>query len=862
MVDDSMEISSDNGRSDEQGDIDLDLDLTGDHGDEDFILEDATSHVDFGDDFHPQPSAVVNDDIMLDDDNESYQMEDADILEEETEHIIEQESMSFATDGDALYYVVDGQIGNQSLADDTNGLAYEGYDANKVEPLGFDLQQSAEVVLPEENLQDPDNSPAKSGTEVVAQGTSGPGSQLSSPSRQSLPPVAPAEPRSPPASILEACPSPVHSTHANTDPISLHDSDNSTVDIPSVKDASSLEHVIVVYRDVEYALFSASEHDDPDLYFLSDKAIAEKPLSEFFRAIRDVIRDDLTDEDELCLVVDSLGLQAEEVSSCIDEVSLLQVLSLHAKLAENDGLENSGGCHITLQTRTNFSRRFSSLMAGAAEGKGLSHYAYWNGQSLSLDDAEDPGESKFDFESNADGEELAEATGSDNEKQQYESAEVNAPGRDLVGQTDEQVALQVREDESEKSQQPALLEATSSSSDPVVITAETTAFTPASKQQDRESDVDEDGDLIDYSDDEDVKIEEKRKAPARHTDNDETAAEDFEQRDELLRRRSLDRRQPSVAATPEERDEDAEETAVEHQPEEQEEGIEQTALEHQQSDDEGETTLLAEDGGVEEDADSRPIEKEEPTDQNEIGYEQYEVRDGEDADDNGYGHFTHNNPEYGHKETDHDVLALSDVAEIGTENDENNATLEQYGEVGYHGDTELDPDYAAKQGANYESAISNFENEELEFEVGENSYQGEPEQENDLLGLNATNRHIGTQDASNASSLDIVETAESSVTMGADEIQYEDDLLEDSIVADPDKRATLEPSPEIAKVADQKDEIDYDDEEEEEAELSLPSPAPALETQGHQNANGKRSIADVESNDSQTQATDAKRPRS
>ena len=101
MVEDIMEISSDHGHNDEQGDIDLDIDLTGDPGDEDFILEDVTSHVDFGDDFHLQPSAAVNDDVMLDDDNESYQMEDAEILEEETEHIIEQESMSFATDGAA-----------------------------------------------------------------------------------------------------------------------------------------------------------------------------------------------------------------------------------------------------------------------------------------------------------------------------------------------------------------------------------------------------------------------------------------------------------------------------------------------------------------------------------------------------------------------------------------------------------------------------------------------------------------------------------------------------------------------------------------------------------------------------------------
>ena len=904
MVEDIMEISSDHGHNDEQGDIDLDIDLTGDPGDEDFILEDVTSHVDFGDDFHLQPSAAVNDDVMLDDDNESYQMEDAEILEEETEHIIEQESMSFATDGETSYYGVDGQIRDQSLADETNGLGHEGqgYDPTNDEQLGFDLQQDPKVAFTENDLEAPDDSHTQHGAEGDVQNTAGQGSRTSSPGHENASLTAPTEPRSPPASILEPGPSPAHSAQDNTDTTHLQDADDKTVDLSLIEDASSLQHVVVVYREVEYALFSASEHDDPDLFFLSDKTIAERPLSEFFKAIREVIHNDLTEEDELCLVVDSLGLQAEEVSlrnsndlnvklttlkkvsSFIEDVTLLQVLSLHAKLVENDGLEDPGSCHITLKTRNSFSRRFSNLMAGVAEGKGLSHYAYWDDQSIDLDDSEDPGESKYDFYSNGQVQELAEATENYHEELQHESAQVNATRQDLVAEADEEVDVQKSEEDSGTAFHLGLPEATSTGSEPAVMTPNMTPSKPIEKQQERESDVDEDGDLIDYSEDEDVNIEGKQKAAVRNTDNDETAAgiytdffystcflpqtcfcskcqrlivEEFEQRDELLRRRSLDRRQPSAAATPEELDEEAEETGVGHQPADRKAETEKDALEYQQSNDEGETTLLAEGGVDGNDGDSRTSEKEDSTDLNEIDFEQDEVREGEDVDNNEYGHFTESHLDYGHEQTDRDPLALSDIPKVDTGNDEKNAPLEQYGEVGYYDDAELNHDYAAEQGANRESAISEFENNGLELELEESLLQNDSEQDNHLLGPDEANGHIIAQDASKASSLDAVETAESSVTLGADEIQYGDDLLGETIVAESEKSAILVASPGFPNIAEQKDEIDYEDDEE---EAELQSPAATFKAQGYQNANGKRSIADVESNDLQIQANGMLRP--
>ncbi|KAG4436179.1 hypothetical protein IFR05_008339 [Cadophora sp. M221] len=871
MVDDTMEISSDHGHDDDQGDIDIDLDLTAGPGDEDFILEDATSPVDFGNDFHPQPSTALNDDIMVDDDNESYQMEDAELLDQETEHVMEQEMMSFAPDGDASYYDANDQVGGQSVADDTNGLSYEEYDATKHEPLGFDLQQNPEAApLLEDNVQDLGDSHSKI-MDSPTQGTLAQGSQTSSSSHQSLPPTAPIEPRSPPVSVAEPDLSPSGDTHEPPNHPSPHDADDSAAGVSTI--SSSLQHVVVVYREVEYALFSTSENDDPDLYFLSDLSIAEKPLSEFFRAIREVIREELVDEDELCIVVDSLGLQAEEGSSIVENVPLLQVLNLHAKLSENDGPESTAVCHIVLKTRTSFSRRLSNLVAGAAEGKGLSEFAYWNDHSIGLEDSEDPEENKHDFESTVGGQNHGEAGEYYDEQQQYEHAESNGLGHDPVTQEDEQNKLQIPETKAENVQNTGRQEAPPSRGHSTIASPKSTGPEPPQKTKNRDSDVDEDGDLIDYSEDEDVVIE-KRKTPARPTDNNEAATgiytdflhsncalpqtcfcskcsvliiEEFEQRDELLHRRSVDRRQSSSAINLEEHDEELE-----------------LGLDHQKLSD-GETSLP-----TEEDLGHEPhnhqVEEEEYTGENEIEYEDFRPEEGEDLGGNDYASFNENLLEYGGDQTEQDGLAS--ITQVDTENDENNTPLEQYEEGGDHADADADADfdhdYAAEQDANYENAIANFENDDLEFEAGDGSFHDELKPDNELLEHDGTKGSISLQDTSKASSLDVLETAESSVTMGADEIQYEDDLPDETNdLAESDKPVVEgKGSPETAAVAEQKDEIDYEDDDEE-AELSMQSTALVSEAQASQNANGKRSIADVESNDTQTlQAKDAKRPRS
>ncbi len=95
MADDSMEIASEHGNDAGGEDIDIDIDLTAGQVDEDYVLEDAASNAGLGDDLHPEHSpAVANDDLMIDEDEESYAMDDADLIADEPEENMDHEEVA------------------------------------------------------------------------------------------------------------------------------------------------------------------------------------------------------------------------------------------------------------------------------------------------------------------------------------------------------------------------------------------------------------------------------------------------------------------------------------------------------------------------------------------------------------------------------------------------------------------------------------------------------------------------------------------------------------------------------------------------------------------------------------------------
>ncbi|KAI6246254.1 hypothetical protein HI914_05537 [Erysiphe necator] len=141
---------------------------------------------------------------------------------------------------------------------------------------------------------------------------------------------------------------------------------------------SDLSDVIVVYQSNEYLLFSTSEFDDPNTFFIKDRTIAQKPLCDFFWAIRNVIYEDIENESELWLFFPEFGLQIEETSSLLENVTFLELVNLRKKLLLNDGIHIIQPMYIDLGFRKNFVKELMRITKNANDGKGLSESVIWN----------------------------------------------------------------------------------------------------------------------------------------------------------------------------------------------------------------------------------------------------------------------------------------------------------------------------------------------------------------------------------------------------------------------------------------------------------------------------------------------------
>lgn len=161
-------------------------------------------------------------------------------------------------------------------------------------------------------------------------------------------------------------------------PSSPNDSSNFLFRSETAGENSDLSDVIVVYQQNEYLLFSTSEFDDPNTFFIKDRTMAQKPLCDFFWAIRNVIHEDLEYESELWLFFPEFDLQIEETSSLLQNVTLLELVTLRKNLLLNDGIDIIQPMYIDLGIRKNFFKELTRITKNANEGKGLSESIIWN----------------------------------------------------------------------------------------------------------------------------------------------------------------------------------------------------------------------------------------------------------------------------------------------------------------------------------------------------------------------------------------------------------------------------------------------------------------------------------------------------
>jgi hypothetical protein len=334
MMDDSMEISSEHGHNMRDEDIDIDIDFTTGHADEDYILEDVMPHQTVDNSFLFEASPVaVNDDLMVDEVDETYHANEVNanfIPDIQNQSMADEHAaVPFANTGRPEAYLEEHEIVDadhfEVASIKETGIA-DHEDATHDRPVNRDLQPQDH-----HELTVPDDDHINVG--VTAEAEPEPEAEAPTTKSDETNP-RPASPHlSPDASILREEPHvQLDGFPEQTDETSKHISDNDHLDAVAsheyedeVHSASEETHhleahvlatpeILVEYQETEYALFSTSELDDPDSFFLSDPSILDSSISHFLKAIRDVIQEDLASDDELCLSIGGMGIEVEEVS--------------------------------------------------------------------------------------------------------------------------------------------------------------------------------------------------------------------------------------------------------------------------------------------------------------------------------------------------------------------------------------------------------------------------------------------------------------------------------------------------------------------------------------------------------------------
>ncbi|KAI1004957.1 hypothetical protein K3495_g3259 [Podosphaera aphanis] len=257
-------------------------------------------------------------------------------------------------------------------------------------------------------------------------------------------------------------------------------------------------NLVICYQSSEYALFPSTELDDPNTFFITDRSVIHKPLSELFKEIREIVNEDLGDDGELFIVVPDFDLQVEEASSSLEMITLSQIISLHSHLQLNDGVDVPQPMYIELGIRKNFIKGLLKFTSAAKCGKGLSAIASWDDNSEGIISFQEEHDIVLSGENNVQDQETFSCTrlDADSDKEhetQLDQVEDNSEENEQEFYID--VSRSIKEDENTSSRH-ASLEATSVQSrrlsETRIMKSETST----------KINFDEDGDIIDYSENE------------------------------------------------------------------------------------------------------------------------------------------------------------------------------------------------------------------------------------------------------------------------------------------------------------------------------------------------------------------------
>lgn len=102
------------------------------------------------------------------------------------------------------------------------------------------------------------------------------------------------------------------SENGNAEHLETNDS-HETEDQHTREEDESLHPVKVLYQGVEISLFPPMEGDSAETFFLHDEDVAYDNVGKLFSSLREVLLDNVAENDVLVIDIDSLGIQITEV---------------------------------------------------------------------------------------------------------------------------------------------------------------------------------------------------------------------------------------------------------------------------------------------------------------------------------------------------------------------------------------------------------------------------------------------------------------------------------------------------------------------------------------------------------------------
>jgi hypothetical protein len=318
-LEDQMELSPGPGMGD---DIDIDLDLDAgppNDQDNDYIIEDARSENTVE---HIGPSVEIGDDDLMHDEDHTFtdaQEQDVEIADEElygvndpipTDDLSNRQQQGGDYAPNVTTFGENGALHSPRLSTsgDLARAAGEPQEKNFVEDKTYTSENHKNLTA---EMEEPTSGPADIEVPVTEQSLANEHSPLEPDQGDRRREQVPLDERS--AMIVPA-------TSSNDD---LEEDDDALTDTYEEEDPnepkdpqSGVAHihpVVVIYEGNEISLFPPSKDDTSDTFFLPDESLARANICDLFEAIRSVLAGSISEDDELDITVEGLGLELSEV---------------------------------------------------------------------------------------------------------------------------------------------------------------------------------------------------------------------------------------------------------------------------------------------------------------------------------------------------------------------------------------------------------------------------------------------------------------------------------------------------------------------------------------------------------------------